>query len=306
MNRNILDLPQHDPRCALGWRASYEVWSLRTSQISFRLFLDIDPEKVQKLISLGHVGFMEDEVPRLKELEFCFPVAFGPSFRSVLILGYLVHIQELEGSEFSNDPTTKCQFSIVDLVTNDGRSSPPLEGYVLAQHAHSSTSSLSTGDAAIVSTQGFSKAVGSHIATAQRANELTIRTNKDGLQEASMLQQSSDSVVLSTAVEDGTARQALLSKLPRHLHSNKPVLLREDLDQQVQNEITRLTWIKPPQAWYSFEEIVNEEIPVMLERHRSTIPEISVVTQPQITGQSSDTKRKITSLDEIRNPKERK
>ncbi|KAI9666614.1 MAG: hypothetical protein M1821_004550 [Bathelium mastoideum] len=114
--RHILALPQQDSRCTSGWRASYEIWSLSTSQVRFRIFLEIDPAKVQGLISTGHIGHIEDEVPRLRELEFQFPVVFGDSSQHVLILDYLIYVEEMLESQSSPDPQKNCRFSIVDLT----------------------------------------------------------------------------------------------------------------------------------------------------------------------------------------------
>ncbi|CZR62722.1 uncharacterized protein PAC_12619 [Phialocephala subalpina] len=293
--RDILDLSQYNSRCTLGWRASYEVWSLRTFQVLFRLSLDIAPEKVQKLIDTGSIGYMEDSVPRLKELEFHFPVAFGPNFRSVLILDYLIHIQELQESEIGPDLTMNCRFNVVDIAGNGYGAPPETEKYLLADDAYSLLLSPRTGGAMVSTRKGVIGMPGTELPALQTSNDIVVGRNKGGLNEASVLRQYSDSVVLQTIVEDGTARQAQLSRVPRELHSNEPVLLRGTDHRYYMDIMTRITWIKPPQPLYSFEEVVKDENPVLLERSTETIPQISTRQQIQLPGGDSDGKQNIRS-----------
>lgn len=282
------------------------MWSLRTSQVLFRLSLDIAPEKVQRLIDTGSIGHMEDSVPRLKELEFHFPVTFGPNFRSVLILDYLIHIQELQESEIGPDPTMNCRFNVVDIARNGYGVPPEIEKYLLADDTYSLSLSPRTGGAIGSTRKGVIGMPGSELPALQTSNNIVVGRNKGGLNEASVLRQYPGSVVLRTIVEDGTARQAQLSRVPRELHSNEPVLLRGTDHGYYMDNMTRIAWIKPPQPLYSFEEVVKDENPVLLERSTETIPQISTRLQIQLTGGDADTKRKIRSSPETQHLKKRR
>ncbi|KAL9092252.1 MAG: hypothetical protein Q9165_004426 [Trypethelium subeluteriae] len=302
--RHILELSQQDLRCTFGWRASYEVWSLSTSRIRFLISLEIDPAKVQTLISTGHIGHIEDEVPQLRELEFQFPVVFGESFRNVLILDYLVYVEEMPESQSSPDPKKNCRFSIVDLTNcSPGVSSQERECLPTDKLSLESSSTCSK---VIPARKGAMSVVRSDPPAVQKSNDLVITRNEDGLQQASLLQQSSNSVVLQTVVEDGSAHQSLLSKVPWELGLDQPVLLKGESHGHNGDDVIRIAWIRPPQAWYSFDEILGEESPVLCERTQATIRTTSTKIQLRIHGYHSDTKRKIASADEQSDLKKRR
>ncbi|OCL05744.1 hypothetical protein AOQ84DRAFT_344336, partial [Glonium stellatum] len=273
--RNLLELSRYDMRCTIGWQASYEVWSLKTSHILFRLFLDLGSEVIQQLVSDASISHMEHEVPQLKDLEFQFPVIFGPLFRSVLILNYLVNVQEMPQSEQGPDLALNCRYSVVDIKGElSGLTTQATERSLISGAYMPSHSSPSRTDVASVWRNGgvVQNMAGLDLPVIQKSGVLIVGKNGDGLKEASMLRQNSDKVVLQTVTEDGTARQEVVSRVPRELLSSQPVLLRGLSYEANTQEITTVAWTKPPQGLYSFDEIVKEEHPVMLDRSRASIP----------------------------------
>lgn len=267
--RNHLRLSRYNSQCTIGWRASYEVWSLKTSTILFKLFIDLAPRLVERLLCEAHSGYFEKQEPRLKELEFQFPVRFGPGFRSVMILSYLVNIQEIMESKRSLDPTLNCWFSVVDVerqadtttpTTTTQLTTPPVPSFPITTLTHISHN-----------TDLLKTLATSNLPGTQTPNTLIIGKNSDGLAEASMLQQDLDSLVLQSVVEDGTARQETLSRIPKEVSSSEAVLLRP---LSYREDTVNVVWNKASQAYYSFDEVIKEENVVVLERRRDTIPTV--------------------------------
>ena len=247
---------------------------------------------------------MEQDVPRLRELEFQFPVVFGESFRNVLILEYFIYVEEMPESQSSPDPERNCRCSIVGLTNSSSRVSSQEKECLLNDKPSSASSSTYT--TMVPAERGEMSVVRSDPPVVQKSNDLVITRNEDGLRQASLLQQSSNSVVLQTVVENGTAQQALLSKVPWELGLKQPVLLRGESHGHSRDDIIRIVWTKPPQAWYSFGEIVREENTVLLERTQATIPKTSTKIQLRVHDRDSDTKRKITSVVERSGLKKRR
>jgi hypothetical protein len=125
------------------------------------------------------IEYMKDSVPRLKELELHFPVAFGPDFRSVLVLDHLIHIQRLQESEIGPDPTMNCRFNVVDIAGNGYGVLPEMEQYLLADTTYSLSLSRRTGGAIGSTGKGVIGMPGSELPALQTSNNIVVGETRE-------------------------------------------------------------------------------------------------------------------------------
>lgn len=221
---------------------------------------------------------METDEPRLRDLEFQFPVAFGPQFRSLILLDHIVDIQGVPALEAEPQAASCITFTVTKLASNITATSPGTRKLNLLPPNQSCLASLTTGSSAPNNEMDLSKTEAELDAPlTQRSNQLTIWRNSEGINEASMLHVNESAVVLQTASEVGTQVQAqLLASIPRELSTGLQPILINNVPVHTPNPSSlRIVWVKDKRRWYSFDEGEEEE-PVTLEREKSSISTISM------------------------------